>query len=149
MTFSATISSSSEAETLAVGEEIGRRMPGGMCVCVNGPLGSGKSVFVRGVCRGLGIEESVVSPSFILCEEYQGRLPVLHIDLYRLEHEREIEALGVFDRIDGNTVILAEWGDRSEWLSGEADLTIHLGVTGTFTRTIDLHSVDADIVKGF
>lgn len=122
--------SGSEAQTAAIGEAIGGRIDGGMCICVTGSLGSGKSVLVRGICKGLGVDESVISPSFILCEEYQGRLPVIHSDLYRLEHESEIEALGLFDRLDGATVVVVEWGDRSERMMREADMTVHISLAG-------------------
>lgn len=144
-----TVRSRSEAHTLSIGEALGRGLSYGACICVTGSLGSGKSVFVRGVCRGLGVDESVISPSFILCEEYNGRLPVLHNDFYRLDHESDVEALGVFDRIDGMTVVLSEWGDRSARAMSEADMIVHLAVTGENERRIDITYCDADaaIVK--
>lgn len=125
----------SPSATEAFGVAFGRVLDCGICVSLVGSLGSGKSVLARGICRGLGVTEPVVSPSFILCEEYAGRMPVIHLDLYRLDHESEIQELGVFDRLD-ETVILAEWGDRSRHLSERADVVIHLDVTGDMTRTI-------------
>jgi tRNA threonylcarbamoyladenosine biosynthesis protein TsaE len=119
-----------------------------MCICVTGSLGSGKSVLVRGICAGLEVDESVISPSFILTEEYVGRLPVLHTDFYRLEHESEIEALGLFERLDGHTIVLAEWGDRSPRMMREADMVIHMAVTGPLSRVIDFRyrPVDGGLV---
>ena len=131
-----TIQTHSESDTEKLGAVAGRRIDRGLCICLVGSLGSGKSVMARGVCRGLGVRETVVSPSFILCEEYDARMPVIHIDLYRLEHEREIEELGVFDRMGGNAEILAEWGDRSERLLKAADVIIHLSIEGDLERTI-------------
>ena len=130
-----TIQSSSPSETEAFGAALGERLVRGICVSLVGPLGSGKSVLARGVCRGLGVAEMVVSPSFILCEEYAGRIPVIHLDLYRLEHEREIHELGVLDRLD-DAVILAEWGDRSGYLTDIADVVIRIDVTGETARAI-------------
>lgn len=129
------IRSQSESETESIGEALGRRLDRGLCVCLVGPLGSGKSVMARGMCKGLGVRETVVSPTFILCEEYVGRFPVLHLDLYRLEHEREVAELGVFDRL-GDAVVLAEWGERSPYLFERADVIVHLRMTGPSERTI-------------
>jgi tRNA threonylcarbamoyladenosine biosynthesis protein TsaE len=124
--------------TARIGESIGRRLRSGLCVSVVGALGAGKTVLVGGICRGLGVEEEVLSPTFVLYEEFDGRLPVVHIDLYRLEHESEIDELGVFDLLGGHKVILAEWGDRSETLLARSDAVIELahspGLGGTGRR---------------
>jgi tRNA threonylcarbamoyladenosine biosynthesis protein TsaE len=138
----ATIRSQSEAETEGFGDALGRRIDRGVCVCLVGPLGSGKSVVARGICRGLGVPETVVSPSFILCEEYTGRVPVLHLDLYRLDHESEIAELGVFDRL-GDGVVLAEWGERSPYLIERADVIVRLTVTGPSERLIHVDCVNS------
>jgi tRNA threonylcarbamoyladenosine biosynthesis protein TsaE len=132
-----TVRSHSEIETERLGFALGRRLDRGLCVCMVGSLGSGKTVMVRGICRGLGVRETVVSPSFILCEEYDGRIPVIHVDLYRLEHEREIDELGVFDRLD-EAAVLAEWGDRSTRLFEMADIVVTLAVAGETERTIKM-----------
>lgn len=150
LTGHAVLNSTSEAQTTAIGEALGAGITGGTCICVTGSLGSGKSVLVRGICRGLGVNESVVSPSFILCEEYSGRLPIVHSDLYRLEHERDIEDLGLFEQLDGKTVVLVEWGDRSPRLMREADVIIHVAMTGATERAIDVsyRPGDAQLVEG-
>lgn len=108
----------------------------GLCVALVGSLGTGKSVLVRGICRGLGVEEEVLSPTFILFEEYAGRLPVIHLDLYRLEHEREIEEIGVFDRLGDGSVLLVEWGDRSRRILDASDVVIHMEMAGDTSRRI-------------
>jgi len=126
----------SEQETTELGERLGRRIQGGVCLSLEGGMGSGKSVLVRGICKGLGVDDVVVSPSFILCEAYDGRLPVIHTDFYRLEFESEIEELGLFDRIDGKTVVIAEWGGRSERLNDLADAVVELTVTAETERSI-------------
>ena len=131
-----TITTASERATTEFGASIGRRIGDGLCVSLVGSLGTGKSVLVRGICRGLGVGEDVLSPTFILFEEYRGRIPVVHLDLYRLEHEREIEELGVFDRIGNDTVLLVEWGDRSPRLLDESDVVMSIEMAGATGRRI-------------
>src|SRR5512139_4265386 len=91
-----TVHTASAAETARVGEELGACLEKGVCISLVGPLGAGKTVLVGGLCRGLGIDEDVVSPTFILLETFEGRVPVVHVDLYRLEHERELDELGIY-----------------------------------------------------
>src|SRR5687768_6814878 len=71
-------------ETRAIGEAVGRHLRPGDVLCLEGPLGAGKTSFAQGVARGLGVEEVVNSPTFTLVQEYAGRLPVYHLDVYRL-----------------------------------------------------------------
>lgn len=98
----------------------------------------------------MGVDEAVISPTFILYEEYEARLPVIHNDLYRLEHEREIEELGVFERLDGRSVILVEWGDRSARFMEAADVVIRLAVVGESERRVEVEfdQCDAGIFEG-
>ncbi|HET6349775.1 MAG TPA: tRNA (adenosine(37)-N6)-threonylcarbamoyltransferase complex ATPase subunit type 1 TsaE [Candidatus Krumholzibacteria bacterium] len=135
-----TVHTASEAETARFGAELGECLTHGACVSLVGPLGAGKTVLVGGLCRGLGIREEVVSPTFILLETFEGRLPVVHIDLYRLEHERELEELGAFDFLAGGAVLLVEWGDRSPRLNELADVEIRIEGSGG-ERTITVHAI--------
>jgi tRNA threonylcarbamoyladenosine biosynthesis protein TsaE len=128
----------SAEETRRLGEAAAARLRSGACVALVGPLGAGKTEWVRGACRGLGVDEAVLSPTFVLLEEFRGRFPVAHIDLYRLDHESEIEALGVFDMLGGDTVILAEWADRSETLMESADVVVTIEDAGVGTRRIEV-----------
>jgi len=132
------MTTASEQATAELGAAIGRRIDTGLCLSLVGSLGTGKSVLVRGICRGLGVGEEVLSPTFVLFEEYRGRIPVVHLDLYRLEHEREIEELGVFDRLDNETVLLVEWGDRSPRLFDESGVVVSIEMTGDTGRRIVL-----------
>jgi tRNA threonylcarbamoyladenosine biosynthesis protein TsaE len=138
-TESKTFVTTNEAATEQLGIAMGLHVSEGMCVSLVGSLGSGKSVLVRGICRGLAVSEDVLSPTFILFEEYRGRLPVVHLDLYRLEHESEIEELGVFDRLGDGSVILVEWGDRSSRILDVSDVLIHLEVIADTERRIVVH----------
>jgi tRNA threonylcarbamoyladenosine biosynthesis protein TsaE len=128
----------SAAESVRLGEAIGRRIERGVCLSIVGPLGAGKTVLVGGVCRGLGVTEEVLSPTFVLLEQFSGRLPVAHVDLYRLEHEREIEELGVFDLLGGDSVILAEWADRSETLAEQSDAVVEIVPVSASERRVEV-----------
>jgi tRNA threonylcarbamoyladenosine biosynthesis protein TsaE len=108
----ALLKSDSEKNTIEIGERLGGLVPAGTTISLEGGLGVGKTVLAKGLCSGLGVSEEVLSPSFILVEEYKGVLPVFHFDLYRLEKVREIDDLGLYDAIDGRNVVVIEWGDR-------------------------------------
>ena len=88
------ISTHSTEETMRLGEELGRGASSGDVFALCGELGSGKTVLAKGVARGLGIGEEITSPSFTLLEIYQGRLPLYHFDLYRIERDSEFDQLG-------------------------------------------------------
>jgi tRNA threonylcarbamoyladenosine biosynthesis protein TsaE len=134
-----TIRSTSPSVTEELGAKLGSRIDRGLCISLVGALGTGKTVFARGLCRGLGVEEFILSPTFILYEEFEGRLPVAHLDLYRLEHEREIEELGVFDKLSEECVVVTEWGDRSERLFNACDMVVSLRLRGANERDLEFH----------
>ena len=107
--------SHSPAETFALGEELGARFGGGEVIFLHGPLGAGKTVFVKGLAAGLQVDpEEVTSPSFTLVNPYAGRLPLFHLDLYRLDegaaaaHAVDLEEL----LSDERAVIVIEWAER-------------------------------------
>ena len=103
----------SEAETAALGRELGRRAAPGTTVLLEGELGAGKTAFVRGLADGLGLDPSdVSSPTFTLIQEYRGgRVTLQHVDLYRLS-PAEVDELGLDDLLDDHTVMAIEWPDR-------------------------------------
>lgn len=116
----------SPAETMDLGERIGRLLGPGDLVILRGDLGSGKTVFVRGICRAFGCEEQVRSPSFVLVREYEGRKPIFHIDLYRLTGPGDWNNLGVEDRMDQG-VALVEWGEKIESIFRGDALSVEFG----------------------
>jgi tRNA threonylcarbamoyladenosine biosynthesis protein TsaE len=104
---------SSLAETEALGQAIGRAVSGGDVLALIGELGVGKTSLVRGIATGLGAPTtSVSSPTFVLIHEYQGRLPLVHADLYRLQSDSDAESIGLSDYLTSHVVTAIEWADK-------------------------------------
>lgn len=112
LTAAFTVTSSSEAETLALGEAWGRAAAEGSLWLLQGDLGAGKTTLVRGVARGLGIDSGVRSPSFALHLTYPGRLVLHHLDLYRVTDPRDLDELGLEDLLGRDGLVVVEWGER-------------------------------------
>ncbi len=109
----ATFISNSPAETEAMGQQFAKEIGVGSILALNGDLGSGKTVFVKGLVAGLGSRADVTSPTFTIQHEYRGgRLPVYHFDFFRLENRESIVRLGLDDYFFGDGVSVIEWGDR-------------------------------------
>jgi tRNA threonylcarbamoyladenosine biosynthesis protein TsaE len=113
-------------DTRALGSAVGSLLAAGDVVVLSGDLGAGKTTFVQGAARELGVERGVVSPTFTLVKEYQGRLPVHHVDVYRLERVQEVIDLGLEDLVDPDGVLFVEWGDVVAALLPEARLEVEL-----------------------
>lgn len=136
----ATHISTSPEQTIALGRAFGERARPGMIVGLKGDLGAGKTQFVRGVAAGLGATDRVHSPTFALINEYRtGRLPIFHIDLYRLETAQAILSAGLDDFFQQkHGITLIEWFERLE-SAGMANVTtdvIRFEVTGDNERAI-------------
>jgi len=112
--------------TIAAGRALAPHLEAGDVIGLIGDLGSGKTTLARGVIAGLGADDPAVSPTFILIREYRGRLPVFHLDLYRLDEERELLKIGVPDILAGDGVALVEWSPRLGSLRPEECLEIEL-----------------------
>lgn len=118
---------SSLSQTERLGRAIGASLTGGEVLALIGTLGTGKTALVRGVAEGLDVpRESVSSPTFVLAHEYHGRVPLVHIDLYRLRTITEAESIGVNDYLAGSTVVAVEWADRFPELLPEDRLEVQL-----------------------
>jgi tRNA threonylcarbamoyladenosine biosynthesis protein TsaE len=108
----------SEGETAAIGRALGRKLRSGTVVLLHGPLGAGKTAFARGLAEGLGADgEDVSSPTFTIIQEYRGRVPLQHIDLYRLTPP-EVDDLALEDLME-DSVLAVEWPER--WHRAPAD----------------------------
>ncbi len=124
-------------ETRALGEQIGILLEPGDVVLLQGQLGAGKTAMTKGIGRGAGSDDLVISPTFVLMNEYRGRVMVYHVDLYRLEEPDEIVALD----LPGYTVdgaLIVEWPERGEGLLPVEHLLVEIEHTGETTRTIHL-----------
>lgn len=106
------LTSTSPAQTKNIGRQLGALLRPGDILCLYGRLGAGKTALAQGVARGLGVKGPVTSPTFILINEYEGRLPFYHFDAYRLEGVGEFAGLGYEEYFDGDGVVLVEWADR-------------------------------------
>ena len=112
-TFSCTVVTHAPQETAALAERLGAAAESGTVLCLVGDLGAGKTLFTQGFARGLGVTEEVTSPTFALMNEYCGRLPVTHFDLYRLEREEELDEIGFYEFAEpSGGVVLIEWADK-------------------------------------
>lgn len=109
----ATFISNSPAETEAIGRQLAERIDVGAVLALKGELGSGKTLFVKGLVAGLGSSADVTSPTFTIAHEYQGgRLPVYHFDFFRLEDSQSLAQLGLDDYFFGDGLSVIEWADR-------------------------------------
>jgi len=128
--------------TLALGERIGRVVAAGDLICLWGELGAGKTQLTKGIARGLGIDDTVNSPTFVLMSEYAGRLPLFHVDLYRLADAGDALAGGVVDDRQARGVTVVEWPDRMRELLPAARLDVSIEGTGDDERGITLIARD-------
>ncbi len=131
--------SSSQQHTDRLGQAIGRTLRGGETIALYGPLGAGKTALVRGIAQGLGAESATVSsPTFVMIHDYQGRLPLAHVDLYRVRSLCDLESTGLIDYFSGATVIVIEWADKGAPVLPSDRLEIELSHRATRTRVIRL-----------
>jgi len=106
--------SDSREQTLEMGRLIGEILERGDVVALIGELGSGKTCLTQGLAKGLGVEENVpvVSPTFTLINEYPGKIPLIHLDVYRLSGPRDLEDMGYEEYFEGGGIIVIEWAEK-------------------------------------
>lgn len=110
------IESFSRDDTFRLGVSLGEKAKKGEVYCLSGDLGAGKTVFTQGFAKGLGIEEAVCSPTFTIVQQYMGRLPLYHFDVYRISDIEEMEEIGYEEYFYGDGVCLIEWAELIEEL---------------------------------
>src|ERR687896_2546754 len=115
-------------ETRAAAAAVAGLIAPGDVVILTGELGAGKTSFVQGAARALGVTEPVVSPTFVLVREYRGDVPVFHIDVYRLDRIQEVLDLGFEDYLDPSGVVFIEWGDAIDALLPDEHLRVEITV---------------------
>lgn len=134
------LTTTSVSETLNLGEVLGQSISAPMVIALTGDLGSGKTVFVQGLARGLEVpgEYYVTSPSYTLINEYPGRLTLYHADLYRLAGGIDLEDLELLDLVNGKGVVAIEWADRIAVQELGAHLEVAIETIGDTSRAVRL-----------
>ena len=133
--------SHSTQETEAIGEELAQKLRGGDVLAFTGSLGMGKTAFTRGLARGLGCRGRVTSPTFTIVNEYEGRTPLFHFDMYRLGSSDELFDIGWEDYLARGGVCAVEWSENvTEAMEGAVSVTID--VLGENTRRITISGGD-------
>jgi tRNA threonylcarbamoyladenosine biosynthesis protein TsaE len=125
-------------ETRKVGAALAELLGPGDVVSLTGDLGAGKTAFVQGAARALGVTEPVTSPTFVLVREYRGEVPVRHVDVYRLQRFQEVLDLGFEDLVDAGGVAFIEWGDVIEALLPDSHVRVELRAGDDDHRTIGI-----------
>jgi tRNA threonylcarbamoyl adenosine modification protein YjeE len=126
-----------EAALTAFAADFAQRLRPGDVVAVGGPLGSGKTTFVRAVVRALhGIDEGS-SPTFTFWHHYNGRPPIDHLDFYRIEDVREVAELGLDEAFDGSSIVLIEWWEKAPDVAGERRYEIRMEGAGDSERVVE------------
>ena len=134
------VKTASPQETQSLGETLGKKMKQGDVIALIGDLGTGKTCLTQGIARGIGIapNDVVSSPSYILINEYNGNIPIYHIDLYRIETYEEIADLGLSEYINGDGICIIEWADRMEEDLPDTCTKIYLTWEDENTRSITI-----------
>src|SRR5690349_11309434 len=140
------VCSRSADDTRALGERLASVLRPGDVVVLTGDLGAGKTVLAKGIAAGLGVSEPVVSPTFTIVREYEGDVPLQHLDVYRLDHLQEVIDLGLDELLDGHAVTIVEWGEAVSALLPADRLEVSLMLlppeeADDDTRVVELHGV--------
>lgn len=138
------ITTHSIAETVSLGQTIGAGLVPGTIVALTGDLGSGKTTFTKGLARGLEVPENyhITSPSYTLVNEYPGKHPLFHVDLYRIDDPVDVEDIGLYDMLYGNGIVVIEWADRLDDRLLKERIDIHI-------EMIDTEKIMNDVLRKF
>lgn len=138
----------SETETEQLGYALGEKLSPGTVIAYEGDLGAGKTAFTRGLARGLGVTERVTSPTYTIVNEYAGRIPLFHFDMYRLSSAEDLFDIGWEDYLERGGVIAVEWSSRvTEALEGALEINIRKDPAAENGRFITIMGggMDADL----
>jgi len=134
------IVSAGPEETEAAGERLGRTLGASAVVALTGELGAGKTCFVQGLVRGLGVTTRATSPTFVLVNQYRGRVVVHHVDAYRTDSMTELIDLGLLEMMGGPGVTIIEWADKLRPLLPPESIHVHIGGVGDEPRSITIRA---------
>lgn len=143
------IESHGAAETRRLGRLIGQFLKPGSLVALAGELGSGKTQFIKGLARGLGVDRRyyVSSPSFVLVNEYPGRIPLYHLDLYRLSEREDLEEIGLEEYLYGKGVTAVEWAEKATLFLPPQYIWVDIKWAGPNTRKLIIKAVGKNSVQ--
>jgi tRNA threonylcarbamoyladenosine biosynthesis protein TsaE len=135
------IESSSTRETKTWGRRLGSMLEGGELLAFSGDLGAGKTCFIKGIARGLSLrEQSILSPTFTMIQEHRGRLPLYHIDLYRLDNVA-LDDLGLREYLFSDSIAAVEWFERLQEGGQINRLAVRIGYSGANNRRIEFIAI--------
>jgi len=128
----------SAEETMLIAEKLAKTLNPGDMIALSGDLGSGKTTFTKGIGKGLGVKDSrrINSPTFVLIKEYGGKIPLYHLDLYRLDALKEIENLAIEEYIYGTGVTVIEWAEKIKCLLPEKHILVKFKIKGDTKREV-------------
>ncbi|MDE6737119.1 MAG: tRNA (adenosine(37)-N6)-threonylcarbamoyltransferase complex ATPase subunit type 1 TsaE [Treponemataceae bacterium] len=135
-----TFSPQTEAETIALGRNIGAKLHGGDIIALQGTLGAGKTTITKGIAQALGVQETITSPTFCLISEYEGTMPLYHMDVYRLEGSDDFVNLGAEDMLYGRGVTLIEWSEKIMDELPQKTIILRLTPNDDGSRTVTLEN---------
>lgn len=127
-----------EEDMLNLGKKLAGEATEGTVISLRGSLGAGKTVLARGFAREMGITEAIVSPTFTLVQEYEGKLPVYHMDLYRINSEEDFMMIGGEDMLYSDGVCLIEWSEVIDAMLPEKTIYVQIQVNPDQSRTVTL-----------
>lgn len=136
------ILSSSPKQTKDVGKKLGKVLGKGDIVALIGELGAGKTCFTKGLLKEIGVNvDNVTSPTFVLINEYRGKLPVYHFDVYRLNNIQEVVELGYEEYFDGDGVTVIEWADKVEEILPDRCIRVYIEIINEKERQINIEGL--------
>lgn len=138
---------SSVDETIALGEKIGMQLVAGDIIAMEGTLGAGKTTITKGIAKALGVDDTITSPTFCLVSEYSGRLPLFHIDAYRLDSAEDFQGLGADDMLYGDGVSIIEWSEKVRSELPRKTITLRLELLSDGGREITLENWEYGEIK--
>ena len=135
----------SSEETIRLGKKIGYKLAPGDIITLHGSLGCGKTTIVKGIADSLEIDDEITSPSYTLISEYEGRLSLYHMDLYRIESIEEFELLGAEELLYGTGVSIIEWAEKIEQLLPDSCISISFDIDADAERDIQIEGIEEDL----
>jgi len=132
--------SHSVEETILIGEKLAKKLKRGDVVALIGGLGAGKTVLTKGIAKGLGVKDAkyVNSPTFVIIKEYKGRIPLYHLDLYRLDGPSAVDAMSCDEYFYSRGVTVVEWADKISELLPKRHVDVRMSVAGESKRKVEI-----------